>query len=330
MVLLGASGCSPDAVHSDMDRGAYTEPLATAEVRLVEETRKQEIPGTVRPSARAILSPRVMGVITEFSVELGQEVERGELLVRISAGEIAARVEQARVAHLQAERDLDRESELLERGAATAESVRNLNDRVRITRSALMEAETMDSYTRMTAPFAGIVSRKMAHEGDLASPGQPLLELEGAGQLRIEADIPDQLARDLRRGDTLDVLLDRQTTVSARLAEISVSADPRTRTVPVKLDLPPDAPARSGMFARVFVPAEIVQRLEVPASAVLRYGQVERVMVLQDGVVRMRLVRTGAQRDDRIEILSGLRENEAVIVDPPPGLLSGQTVTIAR
>lgn len=328
VTLLALAGCSRDIDSAVTASYPFPDSLETAVASLVEETRMQEIPGTVRPADRATLSPRVMGVITELPVELGQRVERGEMLAQIAAGEIAARVEQARVAHQQAERDLERESELQRRGAATPESVRNLEDRVQIARAALAEAETMYSYTRISAPFDGVVSRKMANEGDLATPGQPLLEMERTGNLRVEADVPDQLARHLQRGDHLEVLLDRQNKVSARLAEISISADPRTRTVPVKLNLPADAPARSGMFARVFVPAEVIRRIEIPESAVLRFGQVERVMVISDGVARVRLVRTGPRRGEQITILSGLRENEVVILNPPTALRSGQAVTI--
>ncbi|MCC5807290.1 MAG: efflux RND transporter periplasmic adaptor subunit [Opitutales bacterium] len=329
VILIQAAGCGNDTRRPADEPEPYPEALATATVRLVEETRMQELPGTVRPADRATLAPKVMGVITEFPVELGQRVKRGERLARIAAGEIAARAEQARVAHVQATRDLERETELLDRGAATPESVRNLEDRVRMTQASVDEAETMLSYTRIDAPFDGVVSRIMAHEGDLASPGQPLLELERDGNLRVEADIPDGLARNLRRGDTLRVLLDGETTVEAALAEISASADARTRTVPVKLDLPAGAPARSGMFARVFVPAETIRRLEVPTGAVTPFGQIERVFVVEGGHARMRIIRTGAQHNGLVEILAGLSEGERIVAHPPPGLRNNQPVTLA-
>jgi len=329
---LALAGCGRhDSTANPESLPPYPEPLAIAVVRAVETARQQEVPGTVRPADRATLASKVMGVITNFSVELGQHVTRGERLAQITAGEIAARAEQARVADLQAARDLERESELLSRGAATAESVRNLEDRRRMTRAALEEAETMLAYTRIEAPFDGIISRKLANEGDLASPGQPLLEIERSGNLRLEADIPDRLARDLRRGDRVKVLLDGETSVEAVLAELSGSADARTRTVPAKFDLPANAPARSGMFARVFIPAEKVRRLEIPTSAVSPLGQIERVFVVDgDTTARLRIVRTGPRHDDRWEILSGLKEGERIVLSPPPGLKNGQRLTVVN
>ena len=328
ILVFSVAGCGNDTRHAVDGPAPYPEALPTATVRLVEGTRMQELPGTVRPADRATLAPKIMGVITEFPVELGQHVKRGERLAQIAAGEISARAEQARIAHTQATRDLHRETELLERGAATPESVRNLEDRVRMTRAALSEAETMYSYTRILAPFDAVVSRKTAHEGDLASPGQPLLELERAGNLRVEADVPDGLARNLRHGDKIRVLLDGETTVEATLAEISTSADARTRTVPVKLDLPADAPARSGMFARIFVPAETIRRMEIPADAVTSFGQIERVFVVDGERARMRIVRTGARHNGRVEILAGLNEGERIVARPPADLQNNQPVTL--
>ncbi len=327
-LLFLTTGCTPSERAPGSTDAPHPDPLTTTTVRMIEAPRMQELPGTVRPAARATLAAKVMGVITGLPVELGQAVKQGDLLVQIAAGEIAARAEQARVADLQAARALERESELLARNAATAETVRNLEERRQMTQAALAEAETMLSYTRIQAPFDGVISRKLADEGDLASPGQPLLEIERGGNLRVEVDIPDQLARRMNRGDKLSVLLDGETRVEAVLAELSSSADPRTRTVAAKLDLPAGSPARSGMFARVFIPAETIRRIEIPASAVTPHGQIERVFVVQDNKAQLRIVRTGARRNGTVDILSGLNEGEQIITTPPPGLTSGQPVTL--
>jgi RND family efflux transporter MFP subunit len=323
-LLLLTVACRPRAA-SHPAPAAPPIRVQTASAHVVAEPLRQELPATVRPADRAVLAAKVMGVIAEFSLQLGQRVEQGELIARISAGEIAARVEQARAADRQAARDLQRETELLARNAATAESVRALEDRLMMTRALLAEAETMYSYTRILAPFSGVVARKLANEGDLAAPGQPLVEIERSGALRLELDIPDGLARHLRVGASLEADLDG-TRVQARLAEISAAADPRTRTVAAKLDLPVDAPARSGMFARVFVPAETVQRIRVPATALSSHGQIERVFVVADGRAQLRVVRSGARRGAEVEIVAGLAAGERVIVNPPATLRNGQPV----
>lgn len=299
--------------------------VETASVRVTEVPREQEIPGVIRPAVRATLAPKVMGVITELSVDLGREVERGEVLARISAPEIAAQVDQARIAERQAARDLRRETELLARQAATAESVRDLEDRVQLAQARLREAEILLSYTELNAPFGGVITRKMAEEGDLASPGQPLLEIERLGALQLAAHIPDSLAASLAPDREYAVKLEDRRYM-ATLSEISASADPRTRTVESRFTLPPDAPARSGSFARLLLPVETVRRLEIPREALVPFGQVERVFVVQDGVARLRLVRSGQSRNGYVEVQAGLAAGETVIVNPPAGLRSGTPV----
>jgi membrane fusion protein (multidrug efflux system) len=327
--LLTGCGGSPSAQAAD-PLPRFPTPLSTATVQMVDTQRTQEIAGTVRPMRQATLSARLMGTILEFPFDLGEEVEAGQLILTLSAGEIRSRVEQARVANLQAQRDLDRETDLLNRGAATAETVRNLEDRQRMTRAVLEEAETLLSYTEIRAPFAGRITRKFQQAGDLATPGQPILEIQGLDQLQVEAAIPDQLARQLSLGQTVQVRLGSGVAGLATLAEISSAADPQTRTVQTKFLLPADLDARSGMFARVFIPAESVNRLIVPEAAVAQFGQIEQVFVVADGRVNLRIVRTGRRHDNNlIEILSGLEAGETVVVSPPPGLRSSQPVEIA-
>jgi membrane fusion protein, multidrug efflux system len=326
-ILVGLSACAPQAREAQSVMTYHT-PLTTATVRVGAETLQHELPATVRAAHRAVLAPKVMGVIVELDLELGQEVTRGQILVNIAAQEIAARVEQARIAERQAARDLERETKLLERNATTAETVRNLEDRVLMARAALLEAETTLAYTRITAPFDGVVARKLAEAGDLAVPGQPLLELERSGRLRLEADVPESLARGLTRGDTVVAVVDGKRT-SVTLAEISASADLRTRTLEARFDLAEGVAARPGMFARLLLDAGTIQRIAVPAATITAHGQVERVFVVEDGVARLRVVRTGQRSADGwVTVHGGLAAGDRLIVNPPRDLVGGMRVEI--
>jgi RND family efflux transporter MFP subunit len=152
--------------------------------------------------------------------------------------------------------------------------------------------------TAIRAPFAGVVARKLVTAGDLAAPGQPLLEVEGTGAFEIELGIPDSLAATLAPDAALAVTIPASgLTFRAPLRELSSAADALARTVTAKLSVPADAKVRSGQFARIQVPGTPAPALLVPASAVSRLGQMERVFALRDGHAEMRLVKTGATRD---------------------------------
>lgn len=284
--------------------------------------------GTVRPVHRAVLAAKVMGAIAELPVTLGRRVAADEMLVKISSEDAAARVTQARAQLNATRRDLARETELLAKGASTAETVRNLQDRFTGNEALLREAEIQLGFTEIRAPFEGVVSRKWVNAGDLAAPGQPLLEVEGAGGFEVEAGIPESLAGALTPAATLvcDVPGGR---FSGVLREVSPAADAATRTIQVKLAVPAGAAVRSGQFVRIQIPGSLVRVVLVPAEAVSPRGQMERVFVAGDGNrAVLRLVKTGGARDSRIEILSGLNVGERVVIAPPATLHEGQLLEV--
>jgi RND family efflux transporter MFP subunit len=286
-----------------------------------------ETTGTVRPIQRAVLAAKVMGAIEELPVTLGQSVRAGEVLIKISAGEISARLLQAQSQLNVARRDLDRERELLTKGASTADTVNGLEDRLALNEAMVREAEVMLGYATIRAPFDGVVARKLVNAGDLAAPGQPLLEVEGTGAFEIDADIPDSLASALAPGSTVLVTLPASNaSFEGIIAELSSAADPVARSVGAKITVPPTATVRSGQFARVQVPGAPTRVLLVPAEAVSPFGQLERIFVAANGRAQLRLVKTGARRGAAIEIASGLDEGEQVVVAPPASLHDGQRV----
>jgi hypothetical protein len=144
-----------------------------AAARLESHATITEITGTIRPVQRARLAAKLMGAIEELPVGLGQKVRAGDLLVKISAGEITARVAQAQAQLNVARRDLERERDLLTKGASTADLVRGLEDRFAMTQAMMREAEVMLTYATIRAPFDGLIARKPANLGDLAAPGLP-------------------------------------------------------------------------------------------------------------------------------------------------------------
>jgi RND family efflux transporter MFP subunit len=112
--------------------------------------------------------------------------------------------------------------------------------------------------------------------------------------------------------------------ITGTVAEISPGADPASRTVRVKVDLPETAGLRAGQFGRVAVPVGEATFLFVPFPALVRRGQLEILFVAADGKAQMRLVRTGKETPQGIEILAGLAPGEAVVIEGAGTLRDGQ------
>lgn len=301
-------------------------PVTTAEVVVTTTLRHQPVAGTIRAKAHATVAARVMGLVTTAGLAVGRSVSAGEILVELQAGEIGARADQARALLNQAERDYERELALESQGATTAEAVRSAADRRQQARAAVEEAAALLAYTRIAAPFDGVITTDHVKAGDLAVPGQPLFALEGIDGWQAEIMVPESLAA-LPLGANLAVQLNDEV-VNGQLVEFSPAADARSRTRLARIDLPATARVRSGQFVRALWPAEEVVTLTVPAAAISQLGQMERVFVVSANQARLRLVKSGGGDAARTVILAGLSAGETVVLNPPGTLRDGHAVTI--
>ncbi len=222
---------------------------------------------------------------------------------------------------------LDRHADLVSQGSQYNQA-----------RSALMQAysalEEIDARLRDThgiAPFDGVILKKLVEVGDTVQPGQPLLEVGRTDYLRIQAEIPARLIPQLKRGEFVPAKLDvADTIVQARVSQIYPVADPGRHTVTVKFDLPKGIPGGPGMYVEVRIPenpgeGSVKPVIVVSKKALVKRGSLPYVFVkADDGTVNLRLVRLGREISrEKVIVLSGLKEGEQVLLEPPSGLSSG-------
>ncbi len=328
LVALALAGCG----HQPESADAKSLPAATVRVQTVERKSRvatEEVVGTVQAKLRSVIEAKVIGKLSQMVVVPGQKVKRGELLANVEAQEVQSRLDQALAVRQQAEADLKRSAALLEQKILSQSEYDAAQSKFRIADSAVKEAETMQGYTKVTAPFNGTVTRKHADVGDLAAPGKPLLEMEDSTALRLEADVPEAVVGKLTLGDKLPV---RIAALEAELAgvitEISPTADPSSRTFLVKLDLPAAGSLRAGQFGRVAMPVGETVALRVLATAVVQRGQMEIVFVVAEQCAQLRLIKTGKRIGAEVELVSGVSSGEVVVVENAAGLHDGQPLII--
>ncbi len=305
-------------------------PSARVRVQSVESKSRaviEEVVGTVRAKIHATIEAKLSGRIDRLPVVLGQQVKTGDLLARLDAAELNARLEQAQASLEQTERDWKRASALFEQQALTRAEYDAAQSRQRVAKGAVAEAQAMMTYVEILAPFDGVVTKKWVDAGDLAVPGKPLLSIENLSALQLEADVPQAIASRIERGARLAARVDGVSgELTGTVAEIAPAADSISRTFRVKLDLSPQPGLSSGQFARLLVPIGASDSLRVPGSAVVQRGQLEIVFVAANQHAQLHLVKTGNRIGDEIEILSGLHAGDAVVVDGAAQLTDGQLV----
>jgi RND family efflux transporter MFP subunit len=322
--LLAGAACKPPAPAAAKSENLPVAEIKTAEVVVAEHQNIHEVAGSVEAKLRARIEAKTSGRIEAMPARLGQTVQKGELLAQLDSREIQARLDQAAATREQAETDLKRLAALLKQQALTQAEFDGAQARFRVADAAMREAETMLGYTRVLAPFGGVVVRRLADVGDLAAPGKPLLELEDPAALRFVASVPEALIASVRAGMELPVRLGSGEFMG-KIAEIAPTGDPVSRTSRVELDLP-SGDIRAGSFGRLLLPAGGQPAVVAPSGAVLVRGQLETIFVVRSNRAELRLVRTGKRLRDGIEILSGVSAGEVVVSENPAALRDGQPV----
>jgi membrane fusion protein, multidrug efflux system len=195
-------------------------------------------------------------------------------------------------------------------------------------------ARAMLSYTRVTAPFAGVVTGKKADVGSMAAPGVPILVLEDTRRYRIEASVPEAYLGVLKAGSRVQVVLGTPPgrEIPGTISEVVPQVDPESRTFTAKVDLPGGGQRfRTGMFGRVLFPTGKENMLVVPKKAITHVGGYDALFtVTSDNVARLVMVTTGRTFGDEVEILSGIDPGTHVAVSPLEKLVDGARVEVRK
>jgi RND family efflux transporter MFP subunit len=325
--ILALTACHGKKDKTRLEAAPVT--VRVAEVMDKARTSTEEVVGTVRPKLRADIEAKVSGRIEKLLVAPGQQVKAGDLLAQLDAREIQAKLDQALALRDQATRDLERARKLFEQKITSQAEFDTVQARAGVAAGVATETQTALGYTKIVAPFNGVITRKLADVGDLAAPGKPILEMEDPAAFRFEADVPEALISEIKIGEKLPVRISAVTAdLEGTVVEMAPVADPSSRTFLVKLDLPPTEGVRSGQFGRVLVPTGQADAVWVPASALIVRGQMETVFVAVNGHAQLRLVRTGKHTSSEVELLAGLGRGEKVVTEGATELHDGQPITV--
>ncbi|MCO6437566.1 MAG: efflux RND transporter periplasmic adaptor subunit [Phycisphaerae bacterium] len=319
------------------DRATLPPGADLVAARTISVQREEPSVGTIRAVHETTLSSKLLAKVVEVSVKAGQRVSRGDILVRLDDADLRARLEQAlasagaaRAARDQAKIEFDRVSELRERGAAAKiewdrvdTDLKTAEANLARAEQAVAEAREILSYATIAAPITGVVIDKKVEAGDTVSPGQPLVTLFDPEHMQLVASVRESLTRRLSVGQTVNVEIDAlDLRCQGRISEIVPEAESTSRTFSVKVTGPCPPGIYSGMFGRLLIPLGEEEVLVIPQAAVRRVGQLTTVDVADNGAKERRAVQLGRTFDQDVEVLSGLRPGEQVILPDADGSAS--------
>jgi RND family efflux transporter MFP subunit len=343
LALLAAAGCQS----SHKAESAAGAPVSVRAVAVVAAPVSDiiEAAGSLHGASEAVLAAKVMGTVIEIRKTAGQSVRRGEILVVLDDREVAGNIGQAEGALAQAKAaaalaasNLQRFEQLKERGAASQlelDQARFAHETalgaVRQGEAAVATASSYRNYARIPAPFDGQVVDRMVEVGDLAAPGRPLMRVEDASRLTLHVSLSETQAHAAQPGGQVEVSIPSLAgrTWTGTVVEVVPAVDTATRTQLVKIDLPQDAELRSGLFARARFTVGQRQAFSVPRASLVRRGGMTGVFVADAGHAAFRMIELAdSQAGESLEVLSGLRAGDRVIVLPPATLTEGAVLEV--
>jgi RND family efflux transporter MFP subunit len=191
-------------------------------------------------------------------------------------------------------------------------------------------ARTMLGYSQVIAPFAGVITGRMADPGTLASPGVPLLQIDSAGPLELESNVAESAIAFVHQGMKIGVSIDGAAAGPiGTVSEIVPAADVSSHSFLVKIDLPSSKEMRAGMYATAEIPTGTRQAIVVPRSAIVVRGSLACSYVLDsNNTAQLRYLTLEAAHADTVEVLSGIAGNERLVDNPADRDLAGKRIEV--
>ena len=314
--LLAACG-GGDAKQAGGGRQA---PLVKAEAATpMEFADRIEAVGTARANEQVTLSAPVTERIVRLNFDDGAFVQRGQVVAVLRQAEQSAQLSEASARVRETQQQLQRVSELKQRGFATRSSYDSQVAAAAAARAQAQQVQAQIGDRVVRAPFAGWVSLRNISVGAIASQGTEIATVSDLSMIKLDFTVPETMLAAIREGLPIQARSAAypERPFSGTIRTIDPVIDPNTRAVRVRAHLPnSDRALRPGMMMSVAIQSATRSALSVPELAVLGEGEARYVFVLGDGNrVRRTEVRTGAHLNGRVEIVSGLRPGQRVVTE---------------
>jgi RND family efflux transporter MFP subunit len=312
------------------------------------------LPGNVEPFITSPIYARTNGYLKKWYFDIGAHVKQGELLAVIETPEVDQQLEQARSNLLTAQANLElasitktRYQGLLKSNAVSQQDVDNAvgtynanNAIVEADKAAVQQYSALVSFEKVYAPFDGVITARNTDIGDLINSGSntaaktDLFHIAQPGKLRVYVNVPEEYSRGIKVGMTADLNLaefpDRK--FQGKLVRTADDINLTTRTLLVEIDVDnPTGTLLTGSYAEVHlaVPTQASTFL-IPVNTLLFRTEGLRVAIVKNGKVGLTAVTPGHDFGNQIEIVSGLKSDDQVIINPPDSIVSGQEVQIVQ
>ena len=307
--------------------------VETTLAKSAEVARIIERNGSLRAHRKVRLSLQQEGLLLSLPYSEGDQVEQGVLLAQLDDTLLRAQLKKGQAQRHQAEQDLKRLKRLKSSRVVSEDELARAVTSLNVARAEEEELHILLQQTRITSPFDGIISQRLAEPGDSLSRFSHILTLIDTRSLTTELKLSEMLVTGLHIGDEVSLTIDalgpqRFNGIINRIHPL-VDEVSHQGTIEVVLN-PPPAGAIPGQLCRVQLQLHSSSRLLVPYSALRRDTRGEFLFVIDnDNKVERRVIVSGLHFEERVEILKGLSVDERIVTRGFLGLSEGSTVKLA-
>jgi len=333
--------------------GASTAVAGVAKVTREDLFKEVKYLAEFRPYEEVELHAKVSGYVSQINVDFGDKVKAGQLLATLEVPELQADLDRARAASMKAEADHTNAHLIYTRLQAVNQQHPNLVAEQELDTAAASDQstaaaiagakadaekyQTMVDYTKITAPFDGVVTRRYADPGSLIQAGtssdtqsRPLVRVSDNYHLRLDFPVTVDYVKDIQAGAPVEVQVDsiKGKDFIGKISRFTRDVNEETRKMTTEVEVPnPDLQLVPGMYASVVIKVENHPNvLAIPTEAVTLGKQPTVYIVNHANEIEERHVQLGMETPDKYEVLSGLQEGDLVIIGSRAAFQSGQKV----
>lgn len=324
--LMSCSGNSEEQTEQDVE----VKKVETAFSEVKRVPQDMDFTGNVKSLERNVISPSMQLRIQKIFVDVGDRVKRGQLLVQMDPSQM----HQTKVQLDHLEKEYARLDTLHKAGSVSQQQLDQMKAELDVTRTSY---QNLEQNTQLLSPITGVVTARNFENGDMFSMTSPggILTVMQINPVQVDIFVPEMYFPAVKKGMPVTMQLDvyPDTTFTGEVFLKHPVIDPATRTFTVETKFSnSDEVIRPGMFGRVNLVFETLERVTVPDLAIQRQqGSNDRfVFVVEDGEAVRKVVKTGRRIDEFYEITSGLSADEEVVVAGHAGLLEGTPVNVVE
>ncbi|QJD80086.1 efflux RND transporter periplasmic adaptor subunit [Spirosoma rhododendri] len=333
----GGGGDKKGAPGKEGGAGKGPTPAVNAYVVRAQDIKENVITsGSLLAAEQVDIYPEISARITQLTIQEGQPVAKGQLLVKLFDADLRAQLQKLQAQADNARRTEERNKQLLARGGISQQEYDIVTTNLRSSLADIDLVKANLQRTEIRAPFSGIIGLRNVSSGALVSPNTLIARLQQVSSLKLDFSIPEKYGPSVRTGSLISFQVDgSNTTNQGTVYAIEPGVEEQTRNLRIRARVANSSSRfRPGTFARVTLTVQTDNALVVPTQAVIPQTRTNQVVVIKNGKAQFKDVTTGLRTAGSIQVLSGLTAGDTVattgllFLKPDAPVKVGKTITL--